>query len=148
MSKVFTEHSQTWTAPKDALIMSTGGHLHDGGTSLQVVKESSDKLSVVCNSESKYSDKAAAGMSAGKVKRDGPHGHSDGPKAALMGTSEVTKTHIDHQETCLFPEGLPISKGDTIYLQANYDFNQHPGMKNSKGELDEVMGITGTLVVF
>jgi hypothetical protein len=32
--------------------------------------------------------------------------------------------------------------------QANYDFTKRPGMKNKKGELDEVMGIAGTLVVF
>lgn len=41
-----------------------------------------------------------------------------------------------------------MKKGNTMYLQVNYDFKQHPGMKNKKGELDEIVGIVGSLVAF
>jgi hypothetical protein len=35
-----------------------------------------------------------------------------------------------------------------MHILANYDFNKHPGMLNKKRELNEVMGIVGTLVAF
>lgn len=57
-------------------------------------------------------------------------------------------SHILKQDPCLFPDGIPLKKGDTMYLQVNYDFKAHPGMKNNKGELDEIMGIVGSLVAF
>jgi len=35
-----------------------------------------------------------------------------------------------------------------MFIKANYDFTIHTGMKNNKGELDEVMAIVGTLMAF
>jgi hypothetical protein len=40
----------------------------------------------------------------------------------------------------------PIKKGDEIRLAAHYDFTKHKGMKNNKGELDEVMGMAGLTI--
>jgi hypothetical protein len=151
-SQVFSEHSQPWTAPKNGLIMTTGGHLHDGGVSLQVYHN--DK--VICDSASIYSEKGG-GMGAGGLATVKP-GTTDGmtmthhtPDMAMEQTPGAKRDkplHIDHQEGCLFMDGLPIVKGDTMHLQANYNFTKFDGAKNAKGELDEVMGITGTLVVF
>jgi hypothetical protein len=129
--------------------MSTGGHLHDGGVSLQVYMGEK----VICDSVSLYSENgggmgASGAMPVGKpgaagstvVKRHGPD--------MAVEVKKDKPLHIDHQEVCLFPDGLPITKGTTMHLQANYDFSKHDGIRNAKGELDEVMGITGTLVVF
>lgn len=78
------------------------------------------------------------------------HGHGDMLKRQMMGSSSGNTDipHILKQDACLFPDGIPMKKGDTMYLQVNYDFKLHQGMKNKKGELDEIMGIVGSLVVF
>jgi hypothetical protein len=140
-SKIFSEHSQPWKAQSKGYVLATGGHLHDGASSLQVYLN--DK--VICDSIAVYSDKGGGGMAAAKGLRKRQH---EGMAGMDAGHGGEKPKHIDHQEVCLFPSGIPFNKGDTMHLQANYDFTKFTGMKNAKGELDEVMGITGTMVVF
>jgi hypothetical protein len=104
--KVFSEHSQPWTVPKDGVLLSTGGHLHDGGVSLNVFY--GDK--VVCSSTPNYvkSDGHSHGGMGAKVKRQ-----------AVMG-GDYSNAEIDHigkQDTCLFPQGRPIKKGERMFIQ-------------------------------
>ncbi|KAF2672991.1 hypothetical protein BT63DRAFT_436803 [Microthyrium microscopicum] len=131
--KAFSEHSVPWIAPKDGFIMSTGGHMHDGGVSIEVVRNNE----VICTSKPDYS-------------KEGGHSHGMKSKRQMPGGDHTNNDieHIASQGICLFPEGVPFKKGDKMYIQANYDFDKHPGMKNKNGELDEVMGITGALVVW
>jgi hypothetical protein len=35
----------------------------------------------------------------------------------------------------------PVKKGDTIFIDANYDFNKFMGMKKNTGGYSDVMGI-------
>jgi hypothetical protein len=133
-SLVFSEHSLPWTAPKDGWVMSTGGHLHDGGASLDVYHNNK----VICRSMPHY-EKGGHGMGAKRrVKRQ--------VKGGSASNDEIE--HIAKQSGCAFPSGLPLKKGEKMWIEANYDFTKRPGMKNKKNELDEVMGIAGTLVVF
>ncbi|KAF2663348.1 hypothetical protein BT63DRAFT_461457 [Microthyrium microscopicum] len=129
---VFSEHSLPWVAPRDGWILATGGHMHDGGVNLQVFHN--DKL--ICTSTPTYA-------------HDG-HGMGGMRKRQIKG-GEKSNDDIDHikkQEGCNFLEGRPMKKGDTLYIAANYDFKRFPGMKNKKGELDEVMGISGSVVAY
>jgi hypothetical protein len=103
------EHSIPWQAPFDGYILMSGGHMHDGGTNIEIFQN--DKL--ICTSIPVYG------------KSGGEHG--------AMGSSEGGSTHnmeIEHivgQSRCSFPDGIPIKKGDKMYIRANYDFRQHPG---------------------
>ena len=136
MSTKFSEHSKLWEVATDGLLLGTGAHQHDGGTSTLIFHNGK----VICDSKAMYSNSSAGhhGGMGGMRKRQmmsGSNGNNDIP-------------HIYKQTGCEFKDGYPLKKGDTLYLQADYDFELHPGMKNSKGELDEVMGIVGSLVVF
>lgn len=119
-SKAFSEMSIPWKSPVDGVILGAGGHLHDGGT--DVVIYHNDK--VICDSIASYGGAGSVsgmGMSA-----------NDGME------------HIGEIKAC---NNLgPIAKGDTIKIQAKYDFTKHAGMKNKKGDLDEVMGMAGVLL--
>jgi len=130
---VFSEHSVPWIAPRDGYLMSTGGHMHDGGVSTEIFRNKER----ICNSVPHYA-KTTSGEGHGMAKRQ------------MMGSGpgNADIEHIQKQDGCAFPGGLPLKKGDSMYVQANYDFRQHQGMKNNKGELDEVMGIVGSLVAF
>jgi ligand-binding sensor domain-containing protein len=42
-------------------------------------------------------------------------------------SSNLEIEHIEHQENCMFKDGVQMKKGDEMYLQASYDFKLHPG---------------------
>jgi hypothetical protein len=131
----FSEHSHRWEAPRDGWVLGTGGHQHDGGTGTLIFLN--DK--VICESLPRYVKSSGHGHgSMGMQKRQ--------LKAGDYNNEEIP--HIEKQNACNFQDGIPIKKGDTMHIQVDYDFDAHPGMKNKKGELDEVMGIVGTLVAF
>ena len=130
----FSEHSPLWEAPRDGFILGTGAHQHDGGTGTYIFLN--DK--VICDSVPRY------------VNSSHGHGGMGMRRRQLMGGDYKNEEipHIEKQSGCGFKDGLAIKKGDTMHIQANYDFELHLGMKNKKGQLDEVMGIVGTLVAF
>jgi hypothetical protein len=124
----FEEYSVPWTAPKNGLIIGANSHLHDGGVDTKVYLEDRH----ICTSAAKYSTGG---------------GHSHGMKKRQMGGA-ASGDHISEQVACVFDKPMPISKGQSMFIKCDYDFTKHEGMKNAKGELDEIMGITGTLVAF
>jgi hypothetical protein len=101
---VFSEHSMPWTAPRDGWILATGGHMHDGGTSLQIFHN--DK--VICTSEPTYT-------------KEGEKGHGMKQRRQIAGDSKSNDeiAHIKKQEGCKFLEGRPMKKGDTLYIQVS-----------------------------
>jgi hypothetical protein len=107
------------------LTRSLGGHLHDGGTLLNVLQN--DK--VICASKPTYKigGHSHKRRSTGLTKRDGPS--NDG------------KLHISTMSTCTNMGRM--SKGDKIGIKAYYDFNQHEGMKSGpkSGAYSPIMGI-------
>jgi hypothetical protein len=131
----FSEHSTFWQAPKDGWILGTGGHQHDGGTGVYVFQN--DKI--ICDSAPHYVNSTGSS-----------HGGMGMRKRQLNGgdykNSDIA--HIEKQSPCNFKDGIVLKKDDTMHIQANYDFTLHPGMKNKNGQLDEIMGIVGTLVAF
>jgi len=114
-NKVFSEKSIPWKSPVDGIILGTGGHLHDGGVSLEVLRNEKP----LCDSVATYS-RSAGGMG---------------------GMSSGSGMHIQDMAQC--GNLGPLRKGDKIGLVANYNFNLHQGMLNKNGQLDEVMGMAG-----
>jgi hypothetical protein len=125
--KVFSEHSQLWHSDKSGTILQAGGHLHDGGLDVMLFKNHE----LFCDSVAKYANGAAS------------HHHG---KRQIDGGAEYSNEqlqHIESVETCKFPGGVPLEKGDVLHIQANYNFDQHKGMKNAEGKLDQIMGMAG-----
>jgi len=116
--------SRPWTSAYDGQMLGVGGHLHDGGTNVNIYHNNQ----VMCNSKAQYDEPQMKGMAKGMTRRDGgPHGAND------------NMAHIKQMGTC---SALgPIKKGDTIFIDANYDFNKFQGMKSKAGAYTEVMGI-------
>lgn len=96
--------------------------MHDGGTN---VVSYQDKKTI-CDAKATYSKASAMKTKPSKVGRDVAHGNEDVP-------------HIEDMSTCDLL--APFSKGQQFWIDANYDFGKHPGMKSNSGNWAEIMGI-------
>jgi hypothetical protein len=69
-SLVFAESSNPWTSPIDATLLGVGGHLHDGGVSIDFYKNGER----ICEAKPVYASGAAAAAAAmGSHHADGEH---------------------------------------------------------------------------
>ncbi|TLD18682.1 hypothetical protein E2P81_ATG11592 [Venturia nashicola] len=125
----FQLKSSIWTSPYGGEMLGVGGHLHDGGTHLDILIN--DKT--ICKSDAEYTTQSdGSPMSMGRRslgRRDGPHGAG----GAAPGTTDG-KAHIREMSTCSMMG--KINKGDKVHIEANYEFSKFPGMKAT-----EIMGI-------
>jgi hypothetical protein len=117
-SNKFSEKSLPWDVPKDGFLMKTGGHMHDGGTSTDIFHNGK----MVCHSVPIYA-KSAASMGGGHSH--GGHGRRQVQEP--KGIPDAEGLHIERQEYCTFPEGVPIKAGDSLFISANYDFDKYTG---------------------
>ena len=107
----------------------SGGHLHDGGTVLNIYKNQE----VICASKAQY------GRGGGHA-----HGRTVAERRSLSkrqgnGPSVDGKEHISQMSTCVMMG--PVKASDNIWIDAEYDFNKHTGMQSKTGAFTEVMGI-------
>jgi len=121
----FKLSSKKWTVGYSGQMLGVGGHLHDGGTSLKIYKNTQ----VVCDSIADYA-------------RGG--GHSHGRRTALQrrqgaSPSSDGKEHIQKMSTCSMMGA--VNPTDQIWIDADYDFNKHKGFQSKSGAFTEVMGI-------
>ncbi|KAE9971855.1 hypothetical protein EG328_005336 [Venturia inaequalis] len=149
----FEEHSIPWKAKKNGFLLGSNSHIHDGGIQTEIFQN--DK--VICRSIPKYSASIMGGMGSmpgGHSKRsiDIPSG---GERLEVRSRrirrqeAKNSSLHIESLEGCIFAGNeIPFKKGDSLYLRVDYDFNKYPGMRNSNGELEEIMGLAGNLVAF
>ncbi|KAF2433866.1 hypothetical protein EJ08DRAFT_42134 [Tothia fuscella] len=115
-SLVFEERSIPCKSPGDGIILSTGGHMHDGGTSTEIYLCGQR----ICESIPHY----------GKSQPTSSHGGRRKKRQLNVGSSDEDNAHIEHiskQDMCDFPDGIAIQKGDEMFLKVNCDFNKHPG---------------------
>jgi hypothetical protein len=84
--------------------------MHDGGTSTDIYLN--DK--VICRSAPKYGS-------------GGGHGGMEGMGSAKGAAGNANIPHIQSQNRCSFPDGIPLKKGDKMYISANYDFTKREG---------------------
>ena len=113
-----------WTANFSGKLVALGGHLHDGGTHLDITKNNV----TVCDSVATY------GGSAGYVETSMPAGMT---MNASMGMDMV---HISSMSGCT-NDGM-VNVGDEWSVTAFYNTSEYAPMQNSDGTLAEIMGIS------
>jgi hypothetical protein len=121
----FTIESMPWTPNFEGDIVGLGGHLHDGGVSLQILSNSSQQ---VCNSVAKY----------GETSRYIYH-------AANNSTAEnmLAERHISSMSTC-FNQMMPVrklEKSQSWILKGNYDYDRFAGNTEKDGTQQDIMGL-------
>jgi len=112
----FTLKSAVWKSSLEGQLISIGGHLHDGGTQVKSF-HNGDEL---CNSIATYGGKPEY------IQR------TPGKENGMA--------HISNQNWCKMMG--PIHKGDKFHIEASYDMNKNMPMRNARGSLSTVMGIS------
>ncbi|KAF2669819.1 hypothetical protein BT63DRAFT_222806 [Microthyrium microscopicum] len=119
--KAFSEHSMPWTSPINGTMLGMGGHLHDGGMSIELYQNGK----VLCETKATYASGPAA--------------------AGAMGSNHAGGDHLSALSSC--PLMKPLKVNDKFWLAANYDFTKHAGSVTESGDLDEIMGVGVILLV-
>jgi len=111
----FTLDMAPWVAPKTGTLVSVMGHLHDGGSTLQVLQNGN----MICDSVAAY------GQTPKYIER-APDG-------------KLGMSHISSNHGCI--KMGEVKSGDKFTLKAVYDMKKYMPMRNAKGQLSTVMGI-------
>jgi len=144
----FQEHSKIWRSDKEALILQAGGHLHDGGTSVDLYQNNE----IFCKSDATYSTSAENAHGHGRLRsrylQENPRDTVDLHARQLDGgTYDNTNIpHISAMKRCNFPQGRPLKPGDGLFISANYDLTRYRAVKDGQGKVDMVMGMGGVLI--
>lgn len=150
----FTISALPWTANFEGEVLSIGGHIHDGGTHLDVTMGGK----VACTSTATYGTNAEAKARADIIKEGGippstPILKDGGGHGDMQMSGHAGGQHIIAMSVCgeaVEGNGSPIgplnvrtvTKGQSWGLNAYYDYKQRQGMKNNRGGMDNVMGIS------
>jgi len=151
----FTISALPWSANFEGDVLSIGGHIHDGGVSLDVTANGK----VACTSKAVYGSNALAKARADIIKEGGVPSSDmsmnmkDGDTSMAKMGGHASGEHIIAMSVCgdsaegngspIGPLGVKtVSKGQTWGLNAYYDYKAHQGMKNNRGGMDNVMGIS------
>jgi hypothetical protein len=115
-----------YKADFNGVVVSMGGHVHDGGTHIDILKNGT----VACDSVASYGQSDGYYDAAGAMNMPGM------PKGVVM-------THISNITGCYAPtlSGL-MTVGDAWSNHAYYNFTAHTPMRNNDGSLSDVMGIS------
>jgi hypothetical protein len=113
-----------WKADFDGKVTCIVGHLHDGGTHLQVLKSGNPVCDCV----------AAYGQTPGYVESGSMSMNMS------MNMDSMDMVHISSLESCLNPTTSSI--GDEWGARAFYNTREHAPMLNMDGSLAGVMGIS------
>jgi hypothetical protein len=157
----FTVSASPWTANFNGDILEAGGHLHDGGTAIDLVVDGKN----VCKSTPVYGTDAEIMNRARAIIRGEvpplPPGVSGGSTPAAKEAHSKGHHDIRHimsmsicDPTVKNTKGLPIApfgiskvkKGQRWVLKASYDYKAHPGMK--KGNTNNMQTIMGIAIMF
>jgi hypothetical protein len=166
----FDFSSSPWIANFEGEVLGTGGHLHDGGTQVEIIVDKK----VICTSVPTYgtdeeamarANIAKAGGTATlapstspkKVTRQAPpakgppqtpaaggesgHSHMGGQHIIAMSICAENKGQV--KDIPLSPLGIKeLKKGQSWVLKACYDYTKFPAMKSQRGTPSTVMGIS------
>jgi hypothetical protein len=153
----FDYASPEWTVPSGVggKVTFVAGHLHDGGTRLEVSRNGE----VVCVSKAEYGcggsmgeegiDEEESVGGAVELSRRHEHEHEQedvaAPAAAataahgMMTGMNMSSMHISHMTAC--EDVGRVHEGDTWSVTAYYDTKMHAPMVNADGTLEPIMGI-------
>jgi hypothetical protein len=126
----FDYTSPSWTSDISGRVTFVAGHLHDGGTRLEVVRN--ERL--VCDAVAEYGHEMMKGE---KMPRRHEHEHEHEHEG--MPGMNMSSTHISRMSTC--ENAGKIEKGDQWTVTAHYNTAMHEPMTNGDGSLEPIMGI-------
>jgi len=115
-NKAYTKTARPWRSTFSGQPVLMGGHLHDGGTKLEITQNGK----IVCESTASY-----------------------GATSRYIGGADHQK-HISGMKRCGNDPDTPLAPlkvGDVIGLKAHYDYTVHKGMNKDNGKPSDVMGI-------
>jgi hypothetical protein len=115
--KAFSVTSEPYLSQFDGSIVDIVGHMHDGGSSIEVALNGKH----ICTASAVY------GATPQSIERSTR-------KYGLTGAK-----HITYVEDCT--DVIPVKKNDSIVVTSHYDFSKNRGMKNFKGKPEGIMGI-------
>jgi hypothetical protein len=122
----FKYSSAPWTSDISGRILDVAGHIHDGGTHIEVFQN--DKL--ICNCSAAY------GQSEGYIETT-PMNMSMMNMNMDMGMDMV---HISSIASC--SNDGTLKRGDTLGVTAHYNTSEYAPMMNVDGSLAPIMGIS------
>jgi hypothetical protein len=158
----FQISSTPWSANFEGDILSMGGHIHDGGTKLDILVD----RRVACTSTPYYGSNEEARARADIVKAggvppvpgtkeaaelvksrakggaDAGHGHAGGQHVVAMGVCAVDTTASFNGSPASPLQQKKLVKGQSWMVTAYYNYKERQGMKNNWGGMDTVMGIS------
>jgi len=158
----FTISAAPWTANFNGEVLQAGGHLHDGGTAIDLIADGKN----VCKSTSVYGtnkeimDRARAiikgvvpSLPAGITGGLTPAARAAGTSGGHHGIKHIMSMSIcsEHTEPLngmpIVPFGIKrVKKGQRWVLKASYDYKAHPGM--TKGNTNNMQSVMGIAIMF
>lgn len=129
---VFRYNAPTYKADFEGAIISMGGHLHDGGTHIDIYKN----YQTICQPHAYYGQTAGYWDQAGMAMT-----MNDTMTDMQMDMGDMRMPHISTMGYCQSPIGS-IMPDDVIGLNAYYNLTEYSPMLNSDGSDAEIMGIS------
>ncbi|QDS68772.1 hypothetical protein FKW77_005252 [Venturia effusa] len=123
----FTISSKPWTPTYEGKIASVGGHLHDGGVSVDIMTNPDSPL---CKTTTKYSETPDYIF-----------------RGTAMGGDKTAQNHISSMDGCKSSDyaGQEMKKSQSWIISGNYDYDAHEG-NIEKGKQMEIMATAVVMV--
>lgn len=156
----FNVKATPWKTNFDGEVLEAGGHLHDGGTAIDLIVDGK----TVCTSTPTYgTDSEIMARARAAIKGEVPPLPANAGTAAPMAMSaNGGHAHMNHimamticsEKNTLPNKGLPVvpfnirqvKKGQSWVLRATYDYKLHPGMK--KGNTNNMSTVMGIAIMY
>jgi hypothetical protein len=158
----FEIRATPWTANFNGEIFAAGGHLHDGGTAIDLLVNNQQvcKSSAVYGTNKEIMDRARSiargvvpGLPTGIVGGLTPAARAEGNTGGHHGIKHIMSMSIcsEHKGPLngmpIVPFGIKrVQKGQRWVLKASYDYKAHPGMK--KGNTNGMQSVMGIAIMF
>lgn len=157
----FAVSATPWVANFNGDILQAGGHLHDGGTGVDLIvdgrtvckstpvygtdKEIMDRARAIIRGEVPALPAGVSGGSTAAARAAGSKGHHD--IRHIMSMSICDPKLKDAKGLPVVPFGISrVNKGQRWVLRATYDYKAHPGMK--KGKSNSMQSVMGIAIMF
>jgi hypothetical protein len=159
----FAVSASPWTANFNGDILEAGGHLHDGGTAIDLIVDGKPvcKSSSVYGTDAEIMNRARAiirgevpplptGVTGGltpAARAAGSKGHHDIRHIMSMGICDPIIKNVNAKGLPVAPFAISrVKTGQRWVLKASYDYAAHPGMK--KGKTNNMQSIMGIAIMF
>jgi len=132
---VYTFNSTVWTSPLNGKLLYAIGHMHDGGTDIQLYVNKN----LVCKSVMRYGGRPGYGgnSTSTDVAKPAMGGHSHSKRDGPHGGAMSDALHISDPGLC---ENFgAVKKGDAMTIKVTYDTTKYPLMMHN-GNAERLMG--------